>query len=248
MPDWKEMVRERMFVLNLPPDAEKEIISELAAHLEDGYQNEIARGLRESEARQRVLSEVQWNKLAREIRRAARKEESMTNRTRALWLPAIVNVTVAAVLLVILVELGADARMTRSSLLAIDQIAMDHRDHLNLFIPIYKMLGMTHLSWLLTLPLSAAAGCLMARRAHASAGARLIVGLAPSLLWLAVFVAKSLEFELDRWQFPSGFPLDFSYFALSALGWIVLPAVPLLLGTLPFLRETNLREAQTDSV
>jgi hypothetical protein len=246
MPDWSELVREKLATLNLPPSAKEEVISELAAHLEDGYQNEIARGLGESEASQHVLSEVQWNKLAREIRRATRKEESMNNRSRALWLPASVNLTVAAVLLIILVELGVDARMTRSSFLAIDQLSLDHPDHVRLFVLIYKLLGMIHLSWLLTLPFSAAAGCLMAKRAQASAAVRLIVGLAPSLLWLAVFVAMSLEFELDRWQFPTGFPLEFSYFALSALGWIVLPSVPLLLGTLPFLREPNLSRAETN--
>lgn len=248
MPDWNKLVRERMSGLNLPPDTKEEVISELAAHLEDGYQNEIARGLGEPEASQHVLSEVQWNKLAREIRRATCKEGSMNNRTRALWLPAIVNLTVAAVLLIILVGLGADARMTRSSMIALDQLALNHPDHLRLFALIYKPLGIIHLSWLLTLPLSAAAGCLMARRAQASTAVRLVVGLAPSLLWLAVFVAMSLEFELDRWQFPTGFPLEDSYFALSALGWIVFPAVPLLLGTLPFLREPNPARAQTNQI
>jgi hypothetical protein len=246
MRDWKKLVRERMSGLNLPPDLKEEVVSELAAHLEDGYQNEVARGLGESEASRHVLSEVQWNKLAREIRRATSKEESMNNRTRALWLPAMVNLTVAAVLLIILVELGADDRMTRSTWLAVNQLALDHRGHVWFFVLVYKLLEMIHPSWLLTLPLSAAAGCFMARRAQASAAVRLMVGLAPSLLWLAVFVAMSLEFELDRWQFPTGFPLEFSYFALSALGWIVLPAVPLLLGTLPFLREPNLSRAQTN--
>ena len=106
MPDWKKLVQERMGGLELAPDAKEGVISELAAHLEDGYQDEIARGRGESEARQHVLSEVQWNKLAREIRRATRKEASMNNRTRALWLPAIVNVMLAAVLLTILVALG----------------------------------------------------------------------------------------------------------------------------------------------
>jgi hypothetical protein len=246
MPDWKELVRKRISGLSLPPDSKEEVIAELAGHLEDGYQNEIARGLGETEASQHVLSEVQWNKLSRAIRRATRKEELMNNRARALWLPAIVNLTVAAVLLIILVGLGADARMTRASMIALDQLALKHPDHLRLFVLIYKPLGIIHLSWLLMLPLSAAAGCLMARRAQATAAVRLIVGLAPSLLWLAVFVAMSLTFELDRWQFPTGFPLEDSYFALSALGWIVLPAVPLLLGTLPFLREPNLSRAQTN--
>lgn len=238
MPDWQKLVGERMSVLNLPPDAREEVISELAAHLEDDYQNEIAFGLGETEASEHVLSKVRWDKLAREIRRATREEESMNNRNRALWLPATINLLVAAILLVLLTVLGIDDRMTRSSVLAIEWLAIAHLDHFSFFAAICKVLDVIHLSWLLTLPLSATAGCFMARRAHASPKVRLIVGLAPSLLWLAVFASMSLEFELDRWQFPTGFPPEFiHYFALSALGWIVLPIVPLLLGTLPFLRE-----------
>lgn len=246
MPDWKALVGERMSTLNLPPEAKEDVISELAAHLEDGYQNEIACGTRESEATQHVLSEVQWNKLAREIRWATRTEESMSDRNRALWLPVVVNLLVAAVLLVVLIGLGIDERMTQSSILVIERLAIKHLEHFSFFAAICKVLEMIHLSWLLTLPLSAAVGCLIARRAQASPTVRLIVGLAPSLLGLAVFVAMSLTFEFDRWQFPSGFPLDFNYFSLSVVGWIVLPAIPLLLGTAPFLRESNLKRAQTN--
>lgn len=239
MRDWQSLVRERMSALNLSPEAKEEVISELAAHLEDDYRNEIARGIGEADASEHVLSNVRWNVLAREIRRATREEESMNNRNRALWLPATINLVVAAILLVLLTVLGIDDRMTRSSVLAIEWLAIAHLDHFSFFAAICKVLEAIHLSWLLTLPLSAAAGCLIARRANASPKVRLIVGLAPSLLWLAVFVAMSLEFEPDRWKFPTGFPPEFiHYFVLSALGWIVLPVVPLLLGTLPFLRKT----------
>jgi len=70
--------------------------------------------------------------------------------------------------------------------------------------------------------------------------ARLIAGLAPSLVWLAVFTIMTLAFALDRHDFAA-FPLD--YFAVSAVAWIVLPAISLGLGTLPFLRESALRKA-----
>jgi len=246
MPDWKKLVAERMSALNLPQNAKEEVISELAAHLEDDYQSEIVCGTAEPEATQHVLSVIQWNKLARDIRRATRKEESMSDRNRALWLPVLVNLLVAAVLFVVLIGFGIDDRMTQSSILVIERLAIKHLEHFSFFAAICKVLEMIHLSWLLTLPLSAAVGCLIARRAHASPLVRLIVGLAPSLLGLAVFVAMSLTFEFDRWQFPSGFPLDFNYFALSVVGWIVLPAIPLLLGTAPFLRGRDFRRGQTN--
>jgi hypothetical protein len=209
-----------MSALRLPPDSQEDIVTELAAHLEDGYQDELNRGITQSEACKRVLSSIQWNKLARGIRRATLKEQSMNNRTRILWLPAMVNLTTAAGLLAILQGLGVHPLM----------VQVGH-------LPVAF-----HIPWLLTLPLSAAAASFMARRAQAPPAVRILAGLAPSLVWLAAFVAMALEFELDRWQFPTGLPLERNYFLFSAFAWAVLPAVPLLLGTLPFLRESGLRK------
>ena len=244
MPDWKGLIRERMSSLNLPPESKEEVISELAAHIEDRYQEELAQGFRESESRRRVLSEVQWSKLARGVRRA-RKEDSMNNRTRTLWFPAVVNLFIATILLTLLEMLGVHPRMIHAHM-ALNYFAKSHPDAIKYLVPIDRLLYRLNLTWLCALPFSAALASLLARRAKAPAAFRLLAGLAPSLVWLAVFVAMSLEFELDRWQFPSGFPLEFSYFALSAISWIALPAVPLLLGTLPFLREPNLSRTQTN--
>src|SRR5208282_347602 len=183
MPDWKRLVRDRLLALNLPPDAKEEVISELAAHLEDGYQNEIARGLGESEASQHVLSEVQWNKLAREIRRATRKEGSMNNRTRALWLPVIVNLFVATILFTLLDKLDLHQRMIHAHM-ALNHFAKGHPAAIKYLVPINPLVDMIPLPWLCTLPFSAALASLLARRAKAPAALRLLAGLAPSLVWL----------------------------------------------------------------
>ena len=226
MPDWKNphwnrMVREHIDLRRLPREAQEGVIAEVAAHLEDVYAEGRMLGLGEAEASKRALSEIQWKKLARGIRRATPKEEAMNARTKSLWLPAMVNLTTAAVLLVILEKLGVPPRMVQVS----------------------HMPVAFHLPWLFTLPLSAAVASLVARRAQAPSAVRLIAGLAPSLVSLAVFVVMALVFEIDRWEFPSGFPLEFNYFALSAFGWVVLPALPLLLGTLPFLRKSESQSA-----
>lgn len=221
MPDWTELVRQRLASLPLSLESMEEIVTELAAHLEDDYRHELTCGLSHPEAVQHVLSDVQWNKLARGIRRASLKEKSMNNRTKILWLPAMVNLTTAVVLLAILEIFGAHPLM----------------------VPVGKLSVPFHIPWLLTLPLPAAMASFMARRAQAPTVAHLLAGLAPSLVWLAAFVAMALEFEIDRWQFPSGFPLEPKYFILSAVAWALLPALPLLLGTLPFLRTSKVREA-----
>ena len=99
MPDWEKRVRERIGPRMLTRESVENIIAELSAHLEDGYQNDLSRGLDESEASKRVRSGIQWIELAREIRRTTLKGESMNNRTKSLWLPRAVNLAVAAALL-----------------------------------------------------------------------------------------------------------------------------------------------------
>jgi hypothetical protein len=212
MPDWKELVRERLGSQRLPESAEKEVIAELAAHLEDFCEDERRQGRSESEARKRALANIRWRELAWGIRGAKRKEDEMNQRTKSLWLPAMANLTLAAAMLVILDKVNLQPRMT-----SVGHMAMAF-----------------HIPWLLALPVSGAVGALLAKRAQASSGERLLAGLAPSLVWLAVFGVMGLAFALD-WNEFAGFPLN--YFALAAVAWVVLPAVALLVGTLPFLRE-----------
>lgn len=146
----------------------------------------------------------------------------MNHRTKSLWLPAIANIGVAAAMLVALDKLGVQTHIAQVN-------------HLAVPLPT---------PWFCMLPLSAAIGSLLAKRAQAPATTRLLTGLAPSLIWLAVFSVMALAFLVDRPAF-SGFPLD--YFALSAVVWVILPAFALLLGTLPFLRESALATTRTDT-
>jgi hypothetical protein len=218
MPDWNRLVRAHMARLRLPHAAKEEVISELAAHLNDAYEAALARNLDESEAKHFALSEIDWHHLALEIQSTRPKEETMNPRAKGLWLPAMANLLIAAALLTTLGILGVQPRRFSVS-------------HMPMAIP---------LPWLFALPLSGAAAAFLAKRAQAPLAARLIAGLAPSLVWLAVFTIMTLAFALDRHDFAA-FPLD--YFAVSAVAWIVLPAISLGLGTLPFLRESALRKA-----
>jgi hypothetical protein len=96
MPDWIALVRERLLPLALPPKEIQEVVAELAAHLEDFYEEQIGKGLNESEALQRTLNEiVRWRRLARNIQHAKHNEETMNPRTKQLWLPGLVSLTTA---------------------------------------------------------------------------------------------------------------------------------------------------------
>ena len=93
MPDWKKLVRARLGPSALPPEHREQVISELAAHLEEVCQAARADGLTETEAERRALQEAgDWHVLGTNIQRAMRtKEQLMNQRTKSLWLPALAN-------------------------------------------------------------------------------------------------------------------------------------------------------------
>src|ERR1700693_5896582 len=106
MSDWNALVRERLDLTNLSPEEQKQIVSELASHLDDLFEEYRAHGLSESEAVTRAIHEVtDWRGLAQNIQRA-KQEESMNPRTKQLWLPGLVNLTIAMVLLMLEIRTG----------------------------------------------------------------------------------------------------------------------------------------------
>ncbi|HYL78233.1 MAG TPA: ABC transporter permease [Bryobacteraceae bacterium] len=73
MPDWKQIVRERLDGLKLDGAREIEIVDELAQHLEDRYDALRAAGIAESQAHNQILEELTGNgKLAEELRKIRR--------------------------------------------------------------------------------------------------------------------------------------------------------------------------------
>ncbi|MBX3277723.1 MAG: ABC transporter permease [Acidobacteria bacterium] len=74
MRDWKAKVRLRLANLKLEPTREAAIVEEIAQDLEDCYEELLARGLTEAEARRQALAELSGNELlARELRRVERQ-------------------------------------------------------------------------------------------------------------------------------------------------------------------------------
>src|SRR6266542_3868923 len=68
MPNWNHIVREHLAVLRLPPEREIEIVEELALHLEAAYEDALAAGLSEAEAR--AVRSYDWRLLECELIRA----------------------------------------------------------------------------------------------------------------------------------------------------------------------------------
>ncbi|MGH9837922.1 MAG: ADOP family duplicated permease [Blastocatellia bacterium] len=73
MPDWKQIVREHLAALRLPPEREIEIAEELAQHLEAVYDEAISAGVSEQEALARALKQIaDWQLLECELSRIER--------------------------------------------------------------------------------------------------------------------------------------------------------------------------------
>jgi predicted permease len=73
MPEWKQIISERLARLKLEPTREAEIIDEIAQHLEDRYQELRAGGATRAVATRTTLAELSDSRLlARELQRAER--------------------------------------------------------------------------------------------------------------------------------------------------------------------------------
>jgi putative ABC transport system permease protein len=73
MPEWKEEIRGRLSRSGLAPEREAEIVEELSQHLEDRYEQSLASGATEDEARRAALLELtEGDLLAQELRRVER--------------------------------------------------------------------------------------------------------------------------------------------------------------------------------
>ncbi len=208
--DWTVLVEQQLCSLNLPANQKNEVIAELAAHLEDIYDQQIQNGLSESEARKQAMDEVvQWRALGRRIQRAKSKEETMNPRTRQLWLPSLVSLTTAMVSLMALTTLG--------------------KPHLFYW---HHVVTTVYFPWLAALPLCGAAAAHLSTRAGGERALRIASSLFPAAAFLGVFGFVLLHGAVD-----ADHALSLSAFLLFVWNWVFLPGTALMLGALPFLRE-----------
>lgn len=215
MPNWRQILRERVTPKRLNAAAADSILRELATHLEEAFEEARARGLTEDQALQIALQEVEdWHVLAAEINAARSEEGRMNYRTKTLWLPTFLTL------------LGASV-----SLAATQFIGLQPQQ-----IWVGKM-GMTfYWPWLASLPIFGAVGAYMSRKAAGQIPICLVAGLSPALVMLVVmFLILPWGLFLDGLHF-----FRLVHFGLGLINWVGIPAAALLLGALPFLRKNNL--------
>jgi hypothetical protein len=213
MPDWEQFVEKHVSRRGLRGETRSEVIAELAAHLEESYDEARSRSLTEKAAVNFALQEAgDWRVLAVNIRRAKSQEGRMNRRTKTLWLPAVLSLLGASLLLMVLERLGFEPR--------------------EVWVGGFAMSLYWH--WLIGLPAFGAVGAYLSQRAKGSIVARLAAGLSPALVMLAVMsLILPWGLAIDGFHF-----FRLVAFGVGLANWVVIPAIALGIGVAPFLRQS----------
>jgi len=215
MPDNRELLRKCLGELGLAPRREEEILRELGEHWEDHATALETRGVAREEALREATNSVSdWPGLRRAILLAETEEATMNYRTKVLWLPAFCTFTLNMVLLALLQIAGFQPRIYWSSA--------------GPFVPIY-------IPWLIALPVIGAVGAFWSQRAGGRVSHRLLVPLAPLIIWWGTMLTLlPLSLVIDRQV-----PLSLKLWSLLTyiVSWWLLPSLALFLGAVPFLRK-----------
>ena len=208
MPDWHELVRARLAGMALEEDDREEIIAELAAHLEETFDDFCREGLSAEDAMRRALSQVNdWKDLQRRIQAARIKENSMNPRVKCLWLPGLLTFTLCMVSLDLFQRFGP-----RPLVLNLE----------------YPPVLLFYTRWLVTLPIAGAIGAYLSKRGGGSLPMVLISSIFPVLPFGVVFlIAVPAGLLLSG---ALGHHIAAAGFLSAMVGWVLAPAVALLIG------------------
>jgi hypothetical protein len=215
MRDWEQLVRDRLAHGKQHDAIEQEVVEELGHHLEDLFEAGGEKGLSEKESMERAWAEVKnWPRLARKINQARGGTEMLKQRICALWLPGIVPMTLAMAMLLVALRLGRQPRMTEIS------------PRISVFI---------YIVWLLILPAIGACAAYWSRRAGGSVANRAAAALFTVATMVAILsTLVCLGLLADHSMKASG-----AFILHSSVGGVLLPAIALLIGALPFLRKSS---------
>jgi hypothetical protein len=213
MRNWDALVEQHLTGLTLEPSERAEVIAELAAHLEESYEELRRQGMTEEEAARRALSQVEdWQKLSTLIQVARKKENPMTDRVKQFWLPSLLTMFLSMGLLMLIQLLGPSPL----------KIAM--KSGWSLIAPT----AVIYLPWLFSLPVIGAMGAYLSSRAGGSKRAMLssiIVPVVPYAVFFFLALPAMAIFN-DRLRHNIMFIALF----VGLLAWVLAPAAALLTG------------------
>jgi hypothetical protein len=211
MRDWREFVSQRLGELGLEAEERTEIVDELADHLAERFLEFRREGLSEGNAVRECLKEViDWHDFRRKIQLARRKEYSMSNRVRQLWIPGLVSFGLSTAFLLLANAFEAEGWVVRLG-------------HPTLYV--------VDLRWLFALPLVGAVGAYLSRRAGGSLGAIYGSVFFPVVPFLAAFlIVGPVSLAFDHFIAHN---IALMSLAMGFLGLVLAPGVALLAGGLP---------------
>jgi hypothetical protein len=214
----RELIKKRLGKLGLKPQREEEILQELDDHVEDQAAGLEAHGTaKDSAAREALDSVSNWPELREQILAAETEEGIMNYRTKALWLPALCALTLSNGLLALMQIFGVSAHFYWLGVGKTVQALCEF------IIP-----------WLISQPVVGAVAAYWSRRAGGTVRYQLLAALAPAIALLGLFVLI-LPFAIILEQGPHF--IHVGGFLILTATWVLLPALPLLLGAAPFLRK-----------
>lgn len=211
MRDWEAIVQRQLAGLTLEPGERREVISELAAHLDETFEDLRRQGVAEEAAVQRTLSEVaDWRALRRRIQAARKKENGMTNRVRQIWLPGFATLFLSTVFMALTQFFGPKPWI----------LSWGHPPVAVIYIP-----------WLFFLPLVGAVGAYLSHRAGGSRRAVFLSIVFSTLPFLAsILVVLPVSLIFDHFIAHNIAPMAL---LMAGFGWVLIPIVALLAGGLP---------------
>jgi hypothetical protein len=235
MPDWEKLVSRRLVQLALDDRERREVIAELAGHLEETYEASRQRGASHDEAIRGALLQVDnWSRLRQEIYVARRKENVMNARTSRLWIPSLVTLTASFITLVAFGFLGLPPGPLGSR-----PHHEEWSSHLITGIRSGRETVNEYTVWLMVLPLVGALGAWLSRRAGGTLRDVVISGVFPAVAWLTIVLivlsfAASLGPGLETLIAPVG-PVGL----IAVL--VLIPGASLLVGVLAYSAVTKWR-------
>ena len=172
MPDWKQIVSQRLSGMKLAPEERSEVIAEITAHLEECYRELCDAGSPDPEGY--TLAQVpDWKNLARRIRKS---KEAPMSFSRKVLIPGFVALLFA--------QVSLWWSFPFAKVLGVPVLWQFHWPGTP--TTVFPSPGAFYVSWLLTMPFWGALGAWMARRGGAGVGQRLTAALFPALYRIAV--------------------------------------------------------------
>ena len=212
MPDWRCLVEQRLRRLRLPSQLRDEVWTELAQHLEDVYEQFVNAGISAEEAQPRTLESIsEWKHLQRGIERE--KRGSMSKFGKQVILPSGLAFAMASIALAVEMRLGPRPIVWTFPTGA---------------LVMYRI-------WPIALLITGAVSAYLSMRGGANKGRRAWVAITPALYMLLVMLSVVAIVLAGHWlNLLPAQPIYWWAFLTGVVNWVVIPAIALLLGAVPF--------------